>query len=71
VKILRGFEKVRLEVDESQKVDFQLIRKDVCYWDVEAKQWVVPSGSIGFAAGFSSRDLRARAEITLLEYRST
>jgi beta-glucosidase len=67
VKVLRGFEKVHLEVGESQKVDFHLLRKDVSYWDVQAKQWVVPSGSIGFAAGFSSRDLKARAEISFLE----
>ena len=35
VKVLRGFEKVHVEVGTTQLVQFELMRRDVSYWDVE------------------------------------
>ncbi|WQF85900.1 Putative glycoside hydrolase, family 3, glycoside hydrolase family 3 domain, immunoglobulin [Colletotrichum destructivum] len=61
VQVLRGFEKVFLEPGESAVVDFELLRRDVSYWDVPSQTWVIPDGPIGFRVGFSSRDIRATA----------
>lgn len=33
VKVLRGFEKVKLEAGETQTVTFELARRDISYWD--------------------------------------
>lgn len=38
VKVLRGFEKVYLEPNESNQVDFELTRRYLSYWDVEEQQ---------------------------------
>jgi len=59
VKVLRGFEKVLLEPDETQTVHFNLTRRDMSYWDVGRQNWVMPSeGTITIRIGASSRDLR-------------
>lgn len=58
VKQLRGFEKVGLQPGESKTVGFDIMRRDISYWDAGRQQWVVPRGSIGVSAGFSSRDIK-------------
>ncbi|KAL0933496.1 beta-glucosidase G 2 [Colletotrichum truncatum] len=65
VQVLRGFEKVFLEPKESKVVEFELLRRDVSFWDVASQAWVIPEGSIEFRAGFSSRDIKARVEHTV------
>ncbi|KAF6823290.1 beta-glucosidase 2 [Colletotrichum plurivorum] len=62
LQVLRGFDKIHLEPKESKSVEFELLRRDISYWDVVSQTWVVPQGPIAFRAGFSSRDIRARAE---------
>lgn len=66
VRSLRGFEKVYLKAGKTQKVTFELKRRDLSFWDEEGKQWVIPEGKFIFATGFSSRDLRAKAEASVL-----
>uniref|UniRef100_A0A8H7TTV9 beta-glucosidase n=1 Tax=Bionectria ochroleuca TaxID=29856 RepID=A0A8H7TTV9_BIOOC len=62
VRVLRGFEKVHLDVGESKKVEFPLTRRDLSYWDVERQNWVlVEVGEYRFAVGESSRDVRVTA----------
>jgi beta-glucosidase len=63
---LRGFEKVYLTAGESQTVVFELMRRDLSYWDVISQQWIIPSGEFTLNAGFSSRDLVATTTITPL-----
>jgi beta-glucosidase len=58
-KVLRGFKKLQLEAGEYREVVFELMRRDLSYWDMETRQWVVPKGMFGFKAGFSSKDLVA------------
>lgn len=65
VRVLRGFEKVRLEAGESRTVEFEVTRRDLSYWDVERQNWVMVLGEGGeeegkytFAVGESSRDVR-------------
>lgn len=66
LKVLRGFAKVPLRPGEKQDVVFQVLRRDVSFWDVEAQEWRVPRGEVVFSAGFSERDLRAFAGVEVL-----
>jgi beta-glucosidase len=61
LKVLRGFEKVSLDAGQSAMVAFDLMRRDVSYWDTESQEWIIAPGSIGVLVGFSSRDIRLRA----------
>jgi beta-glucosidase len=65
-KQLRGFEKVYLEAGESQTVGFELMRRDLSYWDIISQQWVIPEGEFTIYLGFSSRDLVAQEKITVV-----
>ncbi|KAI9038990.1 beta-glucosidase [Aspergillus affinis] len=64
---LRGFDKVWLRAGETKTVTFDLMRRDLSYWDVVAQDWRIPTGAFTFKAGFSSRDFRAKATATLLK----
>lgn len=61
---LRGFEKIYLEVGESQTVSFLLMRRDLSYWDIVSQQWLIPGGEIVLSIGWSSRDLVATTTIS-------
>ncbi|THW98371.1 hypothetical protein D6D18_05149 [Aureobasidium pullulans] len=65
-KVLRGFEKLHLKAGERREARFELMRRDLSYWDVETRQWVVPEGIVQFSAGFSSRNLVARTHARLV-----
>ncbi|KAM0346671.1 hypothetical protein ACHAPU_005383 [Fusarium lateritium] len=66
-KQLRGFEKVFLEAGESKDVSFELMRRDLSYWDIVSQQWVIPEGEFTIRVGFSSRDLKEETKVTLVE----
>jgi beta-glucosidase len=66
VRQLRGFEKVFLEKGETQTVSFELMRRDLSYWDIISQQWVIPEGEFTIYVGFSSRDLVAQKKITVV-----
>lgn len=66
VKVLRGFNKIRLQPGESKTATFQLTRRDISRWDVVRQQWVIPEGSFKSWVGFSSRDFRASGSFTPL-----
>lgn len=65
-KQLRGFEKVYLEAGESQTVAFELMRRDLSYWDIISQQWVIPEGEFSIYLGFSSRDIVETEKITVV-----
>jgi len=54
---LRGFEKISLQPGESTTVNFDLLRKEMSYWDAISQNWVVGNGTYIIYAGRSSRDL--------------
>lgn len=66
IKALHGFEKVFLETGEVKKVQFQLTRRDVSFWDVVAQKWRIPEGRIAISVGFSSRELNIVESVELL-----
>ncbi|KAI1453953.1 glycoside hydrolase family 3 protein [Annulohypoxylon moriforme] len=60
VKVLRGFDKLLLERDETRTVTFNLTRRDLSFWDTNAQNWaIVVDGEYKFLVGQSSRDLPA------------
>lgn len=61
---LRGFNKVHLAVNETRTVSFELMRRDISYWDIISQQWVIPTGEIKLEIGLSSRDLKDSVDIT-------
>ncbi|KAL0933991.1 uncharacterized protein CTRU02_210790 [Colletotrichum truncatum] len=66
VKVLRGFSKISVNSGETQTVSFQLMRRDISYWDVTTKQWIIPAGTFNILAGFSSRDIKATTTISFV-----
>ena len=67
VRQLRGFEKVYLEKGESQTVNFELLRRDLSYWDIISQQWVIPEGEFTAWVGHSSRDLKVSKSFTVVQ----
>ncbi|KAI9147001.1 putative beta-glucosidase G [Paramyrothecium foliicola] len=65
VQVLRGFDKIYLEPGKNGKVVFDLTRRDLSYYNVDYKDWVIPKGVMTFNVGFSSRDIKARIEHTV------
>lgn len=57
VKVLRNFQKVRLEAGASSNVELNLTRRDLSYWSTIRQNWVIPDGEFTLKLGFSSRDL--------------
>jgi len=64
---LRGFEKVHIEAGEAETVTFELMRRDMSYWDIVQQQWVIPEGEFTVHVGMSSRDLRVQKKVTVVE----
>ncbi|KAL5115173.1 hypothetical protein ACEQ8H_006927 [Pleosporales sp. CAS-2024a] len=63
---LRGFDKVQLAVGETKTVGFELMRRDVSYWDTVSQQWVIPEGEFTVYVGFSSRDIVEQKKVTIV-----
>lgn len=63
VKVLRGFEKVELDVGKSTEVQIGLTRKDLSYWSRGRGNWVMPTeGKFRVLVGSSSRNLPLEEE---------
>jgi beta-glucosidase len=55
VKLLRGFEKVRLAPGETKRVSLPLRARDLAYYDTTVRGWVVERGPHTIHVGSSSR----------------
>ncbi|KAJ5832382.1 hypothetical protein N7474_000693 [Penicillium riverlandense] len=64
-KQLRGFQKLSLAPGQQGNATFELTRRDVAYWNVSQKSWVVPSGTFKVYVGSSSRDIREQGSFTV------
>ncbi|EPE32345.1 (Trans)glycosidase [Glarea lozoyensis ATCC 20868] len=65
-RVLRGFEKMFLEPGTSARMYFELQRRDVSFWDVNAQTWRIPEGEFGVSVGFSLGGVRAKGVFSLL-----
>lgn len=60
---LRGFDRVDLAPGQTKTVGFELLRRDVSFWDVEAQQWRLPGGTIGVEVGFNFEERPVKASL--------
>ncbi|KAH8429333.1 uncharacterized protein LDX57_007000 [Aspergillus melleus] len=65
VRQLRGFKRVDIKAGEGKKVNFNLRRRDLSYWDVKAQKWAVAQGEYKVFVGASSRDLKLNGRFTV------
>ena len=65
-KELKGFEKVMLQPMETKKVTITIPQDDLCYYDVEKKQFEQIFGRKTILLGSSSRDIRCQIEVESL-----
>lgn len=64
-KQLRGFEKPLIAAGETTTVKFELTRRDLSVWDVEAQKWLLQQGDYAVFVGRSSRDLPLTGTLTI------
>lgn len=64
-KQLRGFQKLPLAPGQQGTATFDLTQRDIAYWDVKQKAWVVPRGTYNVYVGSSSRDIRQQGSFTV------
>ena len=55
---LKGFTKITLEPGAAQEVRFTLTERDLSYWSVRRRGWVLEPGEFRIEVGASSRDIR-------------
>jgi beta-glucosidase len=63
IKELKGFQRVALKASETKSVQMTLQAKDLAYWDVQKKQWVVEDDTVNLMLGASSADVRVQKTI--------
>ena len=66
-KELKAFEKTTLEPNETTKITFQLGRDAFSFYDVETGDWIVESGVFEILVGSSSRDVRQREAVSIVD----
>ncbi len=64
-KELKGFEKVKLEPEESKTVTFKLDRRSFAFWHPTLGGWRVESGTFTVHVGSSSADIRLSKSFTV------
>lgn len=65
VRQLRGFDKVTIPKGATVQVEFDLLRRDLSVWDVEAQEWGLRKGTYQIYVGASSRDLPLEGTLVL------
>ena len=64
-KELKGFAKTAVKVGNSEKVSIEVPVKELAYYDVATKSWVVEPGTYTFKLGTSSRDIKGEVSVTV------
>ena len=63
VRELKAFAKVSLEPGQACEVNFTVHPRDLSYYSVELRRWVLEGGEFQIAVGASSRDLRLTGSV--------
>jgi len=63
-KVLKGFEKIWLNSNQTVPVVFYLYELDISIWDVNSQNWIIPKGEFVVYVGASSRDIRLKGNFT-------
>jgi beta-glucosidase len=64
-KLLKGFEKVYLEAEETSEVSFLVEKKDLMIWDEKTEDWAFVSGKYTLRVGFSAGDIVLEKDVYL------
>ena len=62
-KRLAGFSKIDLKPGQRKTLQIEISKQALSYWDVNADQWVTPTGSVPVYVGSSSQDIRLQGTI--------
>ncbi len=65
IKQLKGFKRVSVGKGKTQRVEIEVEKKQLRYWDETQSTFIVPNGRFTFMVGASSEDIRLTKEITL------
>ncbi|MCX6121971.1 MAG: glycoside hydrolase family 3 C-terminal domain-containing protein [Ignavibacteriales bacterium] len=66
-KELKAFSKVQLKAGESKEVKFTLNENAFHFYNPDKKQWVIEPGEFNILIGSSSKDIRVKKNIIILE----
>lgn len=66
-KQLVGFERISLKSNESKTVEFVFPTKDLAFWDVHKKSFVVEPGVFTIMAGSSSADIKSTKQFKVIK----
>nr|WP_315240657.1 glycoside hydrolase family 3 C-terminal domain-containing protein [uncultured Flavobacterium sp.] len=64
-KELKGFKKVFVKAGSSQPVTIQVPVKELAYYDVASKKWIVEPGKYTLSLGNSSRDIKKEIVVNI------
>ncbi|RVT79727.1 glycosyl hydrolase [Flavobacterium sufflavum] len=62
---LKGFKKVLVKAGENQKITINVPVKELAYYNVTSKKWVVEPGSYTLKLGTSSRDIKKEVVVLI------
>jgi beta-glucosidase len=62
---LRGFDKINLRANQTQKVSVKLTRRDLSSWSVVDQQWVLQKGTYNVYVGKSVLDVQLTGSIVI------
>ncbi|MBJ2175904.1 glycoside hydrolase family 3 C-terminal domain-containing protein [Aureibaculum sp. A20] len=65
IKKLIGFNRISQHIGKSNQVQFEVLKKELQFWDEETKQWSFTNGDYEFMLGASSEDIRLKKTIVL------
>ena len=61
-KELKGFEKIFLKAKETKTVNFTITAKELSFYDIKTKNWIVEDGKFTIQIGKSSRDIKQKID---------
>ncbi|MNP48337.1 Thermostable beta-glucosidase B [compost metagenome] len=64
-KQLAGWAKVDLKAGKQQRVNIQLDRSALSYWDEASHEWVMPKGKVQVYVGSASDDIRLTGSVNI------
>jgi len=62
---LKGFKKIFVKSGTSEKVTIQLPLKELAYYNIEKKEWIVETGTYNLKIGNSSRNILKEISVTI------
>ncbi|MNR35540.1 Exo-alpha-(1-_6)-L-arabinopyranosidase [compost metagenome] len=62
---LKGFQKVLVKAGSSETATIKVPVKELAYYNVDAKSWVVETGNYTLKVGSSSRDIKKEVVVTI------